>query len=79
MDATLRRRLFVGSLWFLAAWVWIGAAVSVFGLPSVITPLSALAVGAAAFGLYRQRVGRGAVVAPVEHRPGKAILDLTDR
>lgn len=79
METTTRRRLFVGALWFLAAWVWIGAAVWLFALPSAITPLGALAIGAAAFGFYRQRADRQAVAASVEHRPATAVLDLTDR
>jgi len=53
MDTTFRRRLAVGALWFLAGWVWAGAAVALLALPTLVTPFGAIAAGAVAFGLYR--------------------------
>ena len=63
MDTTNRRRLLVGTLWFLAGWVWVGAAITVLSLPALITPLGAVAVGALAAWLYRRQPARAAAIA----------------
>lgn len=65
MDTTFRRRLAVGALWFLAGWVWAGAAVALLALPTLVTPFGAIAAGAVAFGLNRGG-RRGTAPAPVQ-------------
>ena len=55
MDTLLRRRILVGALWFLAGWVWVGAAVALLALPGLITPLGAVATAALAVRLYRRQ------------------------